>query len=363
MKKILVVIGTRPNFIKVTQFRAAAALYPNIELKIVHTGQHYDGKMSDIFFDQFNLIPDFFLNVPAGNPMEQMAEIKVRLEKTISEFYPDLIVVVGDVNSTLAAAQTATKLGIRLAHVESGLRSFDDTMPEEYNRIQTDGMADFLFVTEQAGLDNLANEGKKESDVFFVGNTMIDTMVAFSLQIEASTILVDMKLLEKGFVLMTMHRPATVDNQEGLNKLLDLLDEITHQYDVVFPIHPRTVNKLKMFGLEDRLKKNSRIKITEPLDYFAFQKLIKCCKFILTDSGGIQEESTFLQVPCLTLRPNTERPITVTLGSNELLPFDIQFILEKIKDIECGKFKKGNVPPLWDGKSTDRIFKILAGKL
>jgi UDP-N-acetylglucosamine 2-epimerase (non-hydrolysing) len=360
---VLIVIGTRPNFIKVTQFRSVAALYPNIDLKFVHTGQHYDGKMADIFFQQFNLIPDFFLNVPAGNPMEQMTEIKVRLEKIIFEFYPDLMIVVGDVNSTLAAAQTATKLGIRLAHVESGLRSFDDSMPEEYNRIQTDGMADFHFVTEQAGLDNLANEGKKESGIFFVGNTMIDTMVAFSSQIDASFILDAMNLRDKNYVLMTMHRPATVDNEEGLTKLLTLLDEITQQYDVVFPIHPRTINKLKMFGLEDRLKKNPRIKITEPLDYFAFQKLIKCCKFILTDSGGIQEESTFLQVPCLTLRPNTERPITVTLGSNELLPFDIQFIREKIKDIESGKFKKGNVPPLWDGKATDRILKILAGVL
>jgi UDP-N-acetylglucosamine 2-epimerase (non-hydrolysing) len=362
-KRILTIIGTRPNFIKVTQFRKAAALHKNIELEIIHTGQHFDGKMADVFFEQFGLTPDHFLNVPPGSPNSQIAEIMLRLEKIIMDKKPDMMLVVGDVNSTLAASVTANKTGVKLAHIESGLRSNDRTMPEEFNRLVTDELSDLLFVTEQSGLDNLAREGKNPSSIHFVGNTMIDTMVAFSSQIDASPVISEMKLREKGFVLMTMHRPATVDTKEGLEKLLALLEEVTQQYDVVFPVHPRTVNHLKKFGLHERLESNSRIKLTEPLDYFAFQKLIKCCKFILTDSGGIQEESTFLQVPCLTLRPNTERPVTVTLGSNELLPFDIQTIRGKIKEIESGNFKKGAIPPLWDGKATERIFEILSRTL
>lgn len=359
-KKILAVIGTRPNFIKVTQFRKVVSIYKNLELEIIHTGQHFDGKMADIFFEQFGLVPDHFLNVPPGSPNSQIAEIMVRLEKIILEKKPDLIMVVGDVNSTLAASITANKCGIKLAHVESGLRSFDRTMPEEFNRLVTDELSDMLFVTEQSGLDHLRKEGKDPATIHFVGNTMIDTMVAFSKQIDASDILQKMNIAENKFVLMTMHRPATVDTKEGLGKLLELLEEVTKHYDVVFPVHPRTVNHLKNFDLEKSFRANNRIKMTEPLDYFAFQKLIKCCKFILTDSGGIQEESTFLQVPCLTLRPNTERPVTVTMGSNELLPFDLEKIRARIQEIENGTFKKGQVPPLWDGKATERIFEILS---
>jgi UDP-N-acetylglucosamine 2-epimerase (non-hydrolysing) len=359
MKKILVVIGTRPNFIKVTQFRKVAAAYPDMDLKIVHTGQHYDGKMADVFFEQFNLVPDFFLNVPPGSPNEQMQEIRLRLEKTIAEFSPDLVMVVGDVNSTLAAAQTASKLGIRLAHVESGLRSFDDTMPEEYNRIQTDGIADFHFVTEQAGLDNLSHEGKKQSGIFFVGNTMIDTMVAFADKIAASEITKELKITDKKFVLMTMHRPGNVDSIEGLEKLLELVNAISKKYDIVFPVHPRTVKNMQANRLENAFRNNKKLIFTDPLDYFSFQKLIQQSAFIITDSGGIQEESTFLKVPCLTLRPNTERPVTISVGSNELVEFEINTILSKISEIENGKFKKGNIPPLWDGRATERIFEVI----
>lgn len=362
MKRILTVIGTRPNFIKVTQFRKVAAQFPGIELEIVHTGQHFDGKMADVFFEQFGLVPDYFLNVPPGSPVSQIAGSMLRLEEIISKKRPDLIIVVGDVNSTLAASVTANKMGIRLAHVESGLRSGDRTMPEEFNRLVTDELSDLLFVTEQSGLDNLAKE-EKSGTVHFVGNTMIDTMVAFSAQIDASPVLEQLGLSEKKFVLMTMHRPATVDTKEGLNKLKELLEEVTKQYDVVFPVHPRTVNQLKQFGLEESFRSNSRIRMIEPLDYFAFQKLVKSCFFILTDSGGIQEESTFLQIPCLTLRPNTERPVTVTLGSNELLPFDLTLIREKMNAIAQGSFKKGSIPPLWDGKATQRIFEALAQTL
>lgn len=358
-KKIAVIIGTRPNFIKVTRFREVAAKYPDIDLKIIHTGQHYDGKMADVFFEQFKLVPDYFLGVPPGTPNSQMAEIMLRLEKIFTEFKPDLVMVVGDVNSTMAASITANKMNIRLAHVESGLRSNDRTMPEEFNRLVTDELADILFVTEQSGLDHLAAE-KKSAAVHFVGNTMIDTMVKFRGEIERSGVLDQLSLEKQGYVLMTMHRPSNVDSKEGLELLQQLVSRLTSNYKIVFPVHPRTVKCMEQFGLADQFRSDKNLVLTEPLDYFAFQKLIQHAKFILTDSGGIQEETTFLQVPCLTLRPNTERPVTVTTGSNILLPFEIEGIMKCVEQIENGTFKKGQVPPLWDGKATDRIFEIIS---
>ena len=360
-KKILIVLGTRPNFIKVTQFKKVARLHPNLDIKIVHTGQHFDEKMADVFFKQFNLEPDFFLNIPQASPNTQMAEIMLRLENLIkADYNPDLMIVVGDVNSTLAAAVTANKLGIKIAHLESGLRSFDRTMPEEINRLLTDEITDYFFVTEQSGMENLIKEGKSKNQLHFVGNTMIDTMVAFDNKIQASTILTDIHIKSSKFVLMTIHRPATVDNINELNKLLSLLEFISQNYQIVFPVHPRTINNLKNFDLFNRFKSIKNIVITEPLDYFSFQKLISECKFILTDSGGIQEESTFRLKPCITLRPNTERPSTVDVGTNTLLPFDISIIKETIKKIESGTYKTGVIPPLWDGKSTERILEIVA---
>jgi len=360
LKKILIVVGTRPNFIKVTQFKKTAVLYPNLDIKIVHTGQHFDEKMADVFFKQFNLQPDFFLNIPQASPNTQMAEIMLRLENIIKAYYiPDLMIVVGDVNSTLAAAVTANKLGIKIAHLESGLRSFDRTMPEEINRLLTDEITDHFFVTEQSGMENLIKEGKSKNQLHFVGNTMIDTMVAFDHKIQASTILADINIESSKFVLMTIHRPATVDNIDELNKLLSLLEFVSQNYHIVFPVHPRTINNLKKFDLFNRFQSIKNIVITEPLDYFAFQKLISECKFILTDSGGIQEESTFRLKPCITLRPNTERPSTVDVGTNTLLPFDISIIKEIIKKIENDFYKKGTIPNKWDGKSTERILDIL----
>lgn len=359
--KILTVIGTRPNFIKVTRFKEVASKYPNIDLKIVHTGQHYDNNMADIFFEQFGLTPDFFLNVGQGSPNFQIADIMMKLEKLISSDYkPDIILVVGDVNSTLAAALTANKLGIKLAHIESGLRSFDNSMPEEHNRVITDRLADVFFVTEPSGIVNLKNEEVDEHKIKYVGNTMIDTLVKFSSQIEASEILAKLQVEKKLYVLTTLHRPATVDNEEGLKKLIKIFKGISEKYKIVFPIHPRTVNNLKKFGLYETLLSNINLIITEPLDYFAFQKLIKYSKFILTDSGGIQEESTFLQVPCLTLRNNTERPVTCTEGTNTLIKFEVEAINNCISQIESGSYKKGKVPELWDGKSTERILEAIA---
>jgi len=359
-KKILIVVGTRPNFIKVTQFKKCAEKYPALDIKIVHTGQHYDAKMADVFFEQFDLTPDYFLNISATSPNTQMAEVMTGLEKTAADYKPDLIVVVGDVNSTFSAALSANKMGIKIAHLESGLRSLDRTMPEEINRILTDEITDYFFITEQSGFDNLIKEGKEKKNLFFVGNTMIDTMVAFEDKIQGSDILTSLDLQKEAFVLMTIHRPATVDVKEELIILLELIEKVSATYPIVFPVHPRTISNLKKFNLHQRFASIKGLKITEPLDYFAFQKLIADCKFILTDSGGIQEESTFRLKPCITLRPNTERPSTVKLGTNVLLPFDLAQIEKAISQIENGSFKKGSVPPMWDGNSTQRIVKILS---
>lgn len=359
--KVLVVIGTRPNFIKVTRFKEVASGYKNMDLKIVHTGQHFDEKMADVFFRQFKLEPDFYLDIPQASPNTQMAEIMLRLESLIkNEFKPDLMIVVGDVNSTLAAAITANKLGIKIAHLESGLRSFDRTMPEEFNRLLTDQLTDMFFVTEASGIEHLKNEGYPNSSIHFVGNTMIDTLVAFQQEISHSDILVRLKLKPKEFVLMTMHRPATVDTEEGLTKLVTLLNEIPKTYNVIFPIHPRTLKRFEDFNMKQNIIGNPNVILTDPLDYFAFQNLIVNSKFILTDSGGIQEESTFVQVPCLTLRPNTERPVTVTEGTNTLVPFEVGLILDYIKQIENSTYKKGKIPRLWDGKATERILEIIS---
>ncbi len=361
MKKILVVVGTRPNFIKVTQFPAEIKKHPRLNCKIVHTGQHFDRNMSDVFFEQFRLQPDIFLNVEAGSPISQMADIMKALEKIVNEYKPDLMIVPGDVNSTLAGALTANKMNLPLAHLESGLRSSDRSMPEEFNRVLTDDLSDYFFLTEQSGYDHLISEGKNKDRIYFVGNTMIDTLVAYSNDIDNSSILQKLELTPKKYLLMTMHRPGTVDSLEGLNKLNTLIKNITSKYNLVFPAHPRTVNNLEKFGLLNELKQNKKLILSEPLDYFSFQKLVKNSLMIITDSGGIQEESTFLGVPCLTLRPNTERPVTVTLGTNELIPFDEKLIESRIESVENGTYKKGVVPPMWDGKATERILKIVAG--
>ncbi len=359
MCKILIVVGTRPNFIKITQFKKVNAQLGNpIDIKIVHTGQHYDDKMADIFFRQFELSPDYLLNIPAESANTQIAEIMIRLEKVLKEFMPSLVMVVGDVNSTFAGAIAAHKTGHKIAHIESGLRSFDRSMPEEINRILTDEITDYFFVTEQSGIDNLLAERKSPDSIFFVGNTMIDTIVAFEEKIQKSKILEDLKIKKNDFALMTMHRPATVDFKDGLTKLLDIIDYATSSLHLVFPIHPRTTSKLEHFGLMDRITNNKKLILTEPLDYFAFQKLISCCNFVITDSGGIQEETTFRQIPCLTLRSNTERPSTISIGTNELVPFEVPIIKQKIELIQKSKYKSGSVPPLWDGNSTQRILDV-----
>lgn len=359
MKKILIVVGTRPNFIKVTRFKEVAKLHPNLEVKFVHTGQHFDQKMSQVFFDQFDLRPDFMLHIGMGTPNTQMANVMLGLEKVCLEYQPDLLMVVGDVNSTFAAALTGNKMGIQVAHLESGLRSFDREMPEEINRLLTDEIADMYFVTEQSGIDHLIQEGKPKDRIHFVGNTMIDSLVKFDDEVNKSQVLEQMGLSPGTYVLMTMHRPSNVDKKEGLMVLIDMIKSITETYQLVFPIHPRTVAKLKDFGLWSEIEHLKGLIFSEPMDYFAFQKLTANSAFVVTDSGGIQEETTFRGIPCLTLRNNTERPSTIDIGSNVLVNYTLNDLNSEIQKIRSGTFKKGAVPPLWDGKSTERILDII----
>jgi UDP-N-acetylglucosamine 2-epimerase (non-hydrolysing) len=365
MKKLLIIVGTRPNYIKVTRFKTIAdTLFKGqFDIKLVHTGQHFDKEMADVFFQQLNIWPDYFLNISQASANTQIAEIMIRLEKVLEEFIPDWVIVPGDVNSTFAAAICAHKCGYKLAHLESGLRSFDASMPEEMNRIITDQISNLFFVTEQSGLENLLKENKAQESVFLVGNTMIDTIVAFDDQIQIQNTYIKLGLPSKSYVLMTMHRPATVDNLNGLNMLSKLLNKISERIPVVFPMHPRTRKKLIEYDLWEQLMNNKNITFTDSLNYFDFQNLIVHCKFVLTDSGGIQEETTYREVPCLTLRPNTERPVTVTEGTNTLISFSIPEVMTEVDKILTGSYKTGSIPLFWDGKATERILKILLNKV
>ncbi len=363
MKKILICVGTRPNLIKITQFDRLLKQYKNVEYKLLHTGQHYDYNMSKVFFEQLGIRePDVFLNINQSSQIEVVSQIMVGAEKFMREYQPDLVIVPGDVNSTFACGFVARYLGIKLAHLESGLRSFDKTMPEENNRILVDSISDYYFVTEQSGINNLLDENVESDRIFFVGNTMIDTLVHAKSSFNESDILTQVGAKEKEFILFTFHRPANVDNKESLEKLVRLIVETSNKMKVVFPIHPRTRKRIGEFGLTDLLASKDVV-LVDPLGYFEFMKLVQSCKAVVTDSGGIQEESTFLQVPCLTVRPNTERPITVTVGTNTLLPLEVEKILAYVEDILNGNYKMGNIPELWDGKTTERIVDVIVNQI
>ncbi|WP_027420904.1 non-hydrolyzing UDP-N-acetylglucosamine 2-epimerase [Crocinitomix catalasitica] len=361
-KKILIIVGTRPNFIKITQFKTQIKKYPHLQLKIAHTGQHYDHQMSTVFFEELGTIPDYFLNIPQVKSDEQIQLMKVEIEQLITEKYqPDLMIVPGDVNSTLAAAEVAVKMNIPLAHIESGLRSFDNDMPEEFNRKITDSLAKYLFVTEESGIKNLANE-MNPGNIYHVGNTMIDTIYHFDTKIESSAIKSTYQIADE-FAAMTFHRPSNVDQKESLQKIIEIISMMAASIQVVIPLHPRSKKALEKFDLLPSLLAIENIIITDPLGYFDFQYLIKKAKYILTDSGGIQEEATYRGVPCLTIRENTERPATIEIGTNELVPLNFDIIAKHIKDINHGKFKKGEKPYLWDGKATERIVHIIATEI
>lgn len=357
-KKIYILIGTRPNFIKITQFRKLAPQF-KVEIKIIHTGQHFDLNMADVFFQELGIQPDYFLNIKPFSPDVQIAEIITSLSELMKQIgKPDLFIVPGDVNSTLAGAIFANKNNISLAHLEAGLRSYDRSMPEEHNRIMTDAIADLLFVTENSAIENLEKENS-QARVEFVGNTMIDTLVAFKTEIEQSNILNRLKVNRK-YTVVTIHRPSNVDTKVGLIKLLKLFNQLSANYDILFPVHPRTLKNIEFHQLTKDFERISGLQFLPPLGYFDFQNIVKNSTFVLTDSGGIQEETTFLQIPCLTLRQNTERPSTCEIGTNTLMNFEVTDVLTKIKSIENGTYKKGLIPALWDGNSTRRILDIIA---
>jgi UDP-N-acetylglucosamine 2-epimerase (non-hydrolysing) len=338
----------------------ALAATRNLSPTIVHTGQHYDYAMSQAFFEDLELPePHHFLGTGSGTHAEQTARIMVEFEKVLLGDHADLVVVFGDVNSTLACSLTAKKLLTPVAHVEAGLRSRDETMPEEINRRVTDTVSDLLFTPSPDADANLIAEGVKANRIHCVGNIMIDSLVAILGRISRDQqrgILRQWNLREGEYVLVTLHRPSNVDNPHSLRRILEYLNRLSEQAPVVFPMHPRTKKNIAAFGIDVRLQE--AFHIVEPVRYREFITLEKNARFVLTDSGGIQEETTFLGLPCLTLRPNTERPITMTEGTNELVSLDT--VEDQSRRILCGDWKSGKVPGLWDGKTADRIVKVLA---
>ncbi len=363
MKKIISVVGARPNFMKVAPIHKAFIKYENeITHLICHTGQHYDEKMSKIFFEDLELPqPDFYLGVGSGSHAEQTAKVMIEFEKILIQEKPDMVLVVGDVNSTIACSLTAKKLHIKVVHVEAGLRSFDMEMPEEVNRILTDRISDFLFVTEKSGLENLKNEGVSDDKVFFVGNVMIDSLIYYQPKVDRSNILEDFSLLPFSFTLVTLHRPSNVDTKESLEKLVHFLNRLSDERKVVFPIHPRTKNNLVKYSLIQSL--NHAIILTDPIGYLDFQALTKNAELVVTDSGGIQEETTYLGVQCITLRTSTERPSTVDVGTNQLIGLDLEKAETACLDVLNGNKKSGTVPELWDGDAAERIVEILTANI
>ena len=359
MKKVLLVVGTRPNLIKITKFKKCFDEYQNLELKILHAGQHYDYKMSEIFFEQLGIPkPDCVFKLEAETPVGKIAEMMVKFENYVTDLNPDLVLVPGDVNSSMACGIAASRLGYKVGHIEAGLRSFDRSMPEEINRLLIDELADLFFVTEPSGLKNLKKEQKDKGNVHFVGNTMIDSLVQFEPIFKKSAILNNLKIKPKEYLVFTFHRPGNVDDIEKLNELTSIIKEIAQKVKVVFPIHPRTKNNLEENGLFVEVT-DENIILTEPVGYIDFMKLIGNSKGVITDSGGIQEETTFMQIPCLTIRPNTERPITNKIGSNTLLDLDKSALLRHVDEINSGNYKKGGIPEKWDGNATDRIVEVI----
>jgi len=362
--KIISVVGARPNFMKIAPIQREMSKYDNIQPLLVHTGQHYDEKMSKLFFEDLELPePDIYLNVGSGSHAVQTAKIMVEFEKVLESEKPDLILVVGDVNSTAACSMVAAKMGVKIGHVEAGLRSFDRDMPEEINRLVTDVLSDFLFVTEQSGLDNLKREGIDDSKVFFTGHVMIDSLIYFLEKSKKSNILNEMNLNGLSYVLVTLHRPSNVDSKENLENLLNAFEEVGKNLEIIFPIHPRTRKMISTFNLESMVKSNSSLKLTDPVGYLDFMNLMQNAKLLLTDSGGIQEETTYLGIPCITMRENTERPITVDIGTNIIVGSDTKRIVSETEKILNGNGKKGKIPELWDGKAAERIVRIINEKV
>jgi UDP-N-acetylglucosamine 2-epimerase (non-hydrolysing) len=356
--KIVAVAGARPNFMKIAPLMWELRRRAGVTSLLVHTGQHYDERMSKLFFVELNIPrPDIDLEVGSGSHAVQTAEVMKRFEPVLLEQKPDAILVVGDVNSTIACALTAVKLGVPVAHVEAGLRSFDRTMPEEINRILTDAISEWLFVTEKSGIVNLRHEGIPEERIHLVGNVMIDTLLSCRDRAESSPILEQLRLRDRGYGVLTLHRPANVDDPVVFGRLLGAIKRLAREVPLVFPVHPRTRKSLTALGEE-----TPGLILTDPLGYLDFMKLVAHARIVLTDSGGIQEETTVLGVPCLTLRNNTERPITCEQGSNQLVGLDPERIVAAGLGVLSASFARAKVPDLWDGQAARRIVDILTAR-
>ena len=360
MMHVLHVVGARPNFMKVGPVMTALASRMSVQQTLVHTGQHYDSAMSDVFFEQLGLPqPDVNLEVGSGSHAVQTAEIMIRFEEVVLARRPDLVLVYGDINSTVAAALVCSKLNIRVGHVEAGLRSGDRTMPEEINRLVTDQIADILFTPSPDGDENLLREGISRDKIHFAGNVMIDTLIRLLPKADANWPTVKETLGRQTggwnadrYTLVTLHRPSNVDEPVMLGRLMQTLHGIADDIPVLFPVHPRTRQRLQTLSLPHQSK---QLFFVDPLGYLEFLALQRHASLVITDSGGIQEETTYLGVPCLTVRENTERPVTVTLGTNTLVGQDMERLNEEAQRILRGNSKQGQIPPLWDGRAGERI--------
>jgi len=358
--KILNVVGARPNFMKIAPLMDAYKSYPHIEPLLIHTGQHYDNIMSERFFEELGIPqPDVNLQVGSASHAVQTAEIMKAFEPVVQRHKPDVVIVVGDVNSTIACGLVAAKTGVKLAHVEAGLRSFDRTMPEEINRILTDAISDMLFCTEQSGVDNLKNEGISDEKIHLVGNVMIDSLLKHLNKAQKSSILERLNLQGQKYAVLTLHRPSNVDDQHIFQDIITALDTMQKEVPIIFPIHPRTKKNLFSSALGDQAKKMPGLKLLDPLGYLDFLQLLSSAAVVLTDSGGIQEETAILKIPCLTLRDNTERPVTVKYGSNHIVGADTDRILAAYHNVMNEDNLNYQVPPLWDGQAAVRIVNIL----
>ena len=364
--KLILVVGARPNFMKIApllfeihkQNSRGNGGGIHIDYLLVHTGQHYDLKMSDAFFQELNIrTPDINLEVGSGSHAVQTAEILVRFEKICLQENPDWVIVVGDVNSTMACTLVAAKLSIKVAHIEAGLRSFDRSMPEEINRLVTDSLADLLFTPSEDADWNLLREGVSEDKIKRVGNIMIDTLITHLGKVRALETHKQYGLEEKKYVFVTLHRPSNVDNKESLGCIMQNLIELSQRLPVIFPAHPRTEKKLIEYGIMPTISQCPHLMLCQPVGYFESIGLADKAGFVLTDSGGLQEETTYLKVPCLTLRPNTERPITIKIGTNRLT--SLQTLQDDINRILEGGHQSGEIPELWDGRTSERILKAL----
>ncbi|TNE48740.1 MAG: UDP-N-acetylglucosamine 2-epimerase (non-hydrolyzing) [Deltaproteobacteria bacterium] len=358
--KVINIVGARPNFVKIAPLMEAYKAYPDIEPLLVHTGQHYDKKMSESFFDVLGIpTPDIHLGVGSGSHASQTAAIMTAFEPVVLEHKPDVVLVVGDVNSTVACSLVATKLHVPVVHVEAGLRSHDREMPEEINRVVVDAISSMLFVTEQSGLDNLKKEGVADEKVVFTGNVMIDTLLRQKPKLANLTTLEDVGVAPRSYGLLTLHRPSNVDHPETFARILTALEEIQQDIPLLFPMHPRTRKNMESNQFGERIKAMHNLRLLDPLDYLNFMHLMSEAKVVLTDSGGIQEETTQLKVPCITIRENTERPSTCEIGSNQLVGTQTQAILDAYNKVKDGTLPEPQIPPLWDGKAAERIVAAL----